>query len=207
MRGYEKEEKMLIAWILIALAAAGLWFFAIRPRLGKFLNGGQAGLVDDERLPPCTETCEISGKTGAPVRYECGHDDAPEFRIALWGEPTLRKRPEQPPKICSECLLKKVLEDSIRCADCGFAILPGEPVAVRSPERRGGMASYPMNPEGGVIVCISRCDHAPGFCGHWMGKGIRPAFPDGGNVMSQAFNSGKPAFVNIGPLETGKKDD
>jgi|SRR5688572_14390254 len=196
----------LFIGILISFGGAALlWFAAIRPALKRRKTEG-AEEPPSDGVPQCAETCEIFDKAGTPVRYECGHDDAPAFRIALWGEPSLRKRPEQPPKICSECLLKKVLEDSIRCADCGFAILPGEPVAVRSPERRGGMASYPMNPEGGVIVCVSRCDHAPGFCGHWMGKGIRPAFPDGGNVMAQAFNSGQPAFVNIGPLDPGKKD-
>jgi|GEM_PF-6461874 len=196
-------------WMFIGIlisfgGAALLWFAAIRPAL-KRKKAEDAGEADPD-MPQCTETCEVIGKAGTPVRYECGHDDAPEFRIALWGEPLLRKRPEQPPKICSECLLKKALEDSIRCGDCGFAILPGEPVAVRTAERRGGMACYPVDPDGGVIVCVRRCDHAPGFCGHWMGKGIRPAFPDGGNVMSQAFNSGKPVFTEIGPLGR-KKDD
>ncbi len=163
-------------------------------------------VVDPDRLPPCKETCDIHGKIGDPIRYECGHDDAPEFKLDLWGEPKLHKRPGVTPMFCSDCALKEILAVSTRCGDCGFAIMPGEPVAVRSPDRGDGVTGYPMNPEGGVIVCVRLCDHAPGFCGHWTGKGVKPYFPDRGNAISQAFTTGEPAFVQIAPLDSGKKD-
>lgn len=147
------------------------------------------------------ETCDIRGKTGAVIRYDCGHEDAEEFRIDLWGEPTFHKKPEKGKLLCSDCFLKEVLASTLRCADCGFAILPRHPVAIRRVDKHMGKKAWRTMIGDGAVVCIRLCDNAPGFCGHWMGNGIRSAFPDGGNMLSQVFNSGKAMVVNIGPLE------
>ena len=192
---------MVFAWILIAFAGAALlWFLAIRPALKKRAReASYARGVGD--MPPCKETCDIHGKLGAVIRYDCGHDDAEEFRIDLWGEPKFHKKPEYGALLCSDCMLKDVLAASLRCGSCGYAILPGDQISLCVDDGSGRDAWRTVF-DGNLALCLRwACDAGPGYCGTWTGKGIRPAFPDGGNVISRAFNTGKTVVVNDGVVE------
>lgn len=192
---------MLIFWILAPLAAAaGLWFLAIRPALKK--RAREAAYARGVGgMPPCKETCDIHGKLGAVIRYECGHDDHEEFRIDLWGEPKFHKRPIVDPKACSACMLKDVLAVSLRCGSCGYAILPGDQISLCVDDGSGRDAWRTVF-DGNLALCLRwACDAGPGYCGTWTGKGIKPAFPEGRNYISHVYESGKPVIVNDGVVE------
>lgn len=150
----------------------------------------------------CKETCDIHGKDGEPIRYDCGHEDAPEYRIDLYGEPCIHKRPGKGTKLCSACLLAELLKVVRRCGACGFAIKPGDPVALCVDDKRIGKKEWKTLYGGNLLVCLRwECDNGPGYCGHWMGDGIKPAYPDGGNMISQVFKTGEPQFTQIGPID------
>jgi hypothetical protein len=188
----------VIALIVLA-AAAALWLVAVRPSLKR---RGETPSETAEATS-CKETCDIRGRSGKIVRYACGHDDHEEFAVDLWGEPWKRKLRKHEPKVCADCLLKGVLAVSVRCGACGFAILPRDPVALAVDEDRWGRPEWKSRSGDAVIVCMRwECGNAPGFCGHWMGDGIRPLHPDGSNAISRAFETGRPQFVEIGPLDT-----
>jgi len=194
---------MSIGWIFLVACVPASWLFAhlvFKPWLRKNrLKKAEAGTATDAVVK---ETCDIYGKTGAVIRYDCGHDDAEEFRIDLYGEPAIHKKPKVGRLLCSDCLLAKVLSVSRRCGACGFAIMPGHPVALCVDDRRIGKKAWKTVRDGQLLVCLRwECDNGPGFCGHWTGDGIKPAFPNGGNVISQVFNSGEAMGVEIGPLE------
>ncbi|HTK60397.1 MAG TPA: hypothetical protein VL283_04335 [Candidatus Baltobacteraceae bacterium] len=192
---------MVFAWVLIAFAGAALlWFFAIRPALKKrALEASYARGVGG--MPPCKESCDIHGKAGAVVRYECGHDDAEEFHIDLWGEPKFHKKPIGTPLLCSACTLKEVLAVSLRCGCCGYAILPGDQISL-CVDDGSGKKEWRTVFDGNLALCLRwACDAGPGFCGIWTGKGIRPAFADGRGMIAHAFESGKTVIVNDGVVE------
>jgi hypothetical protein len=195
----------LFIGILISFGGAALlWFAAIRPALKKreVEASAERGVGD---MPPCKETCDIHGKVGDPIRYDCGHDDAPEFRIDLWGEPMFHKKPDVGKLSCSDCLLKEVLKDCIRCASCGYAIMPGDPISLCVDDGSGKKAWRTVF-DGNLALCLRwDCDAAPGFCGHWTGKGIKPAFPDGRGMIAHTFETGEPTHVEIGPLGGDKE--
>lgn len=185
-----------IALIVLA-AAAALWSFAVRPALKR----ARASREDDAPAA-CKETCDIRGKAGKIIRYGCGHDDHRTFAVDLWGEPWKRKLKKHAPTICSDCLLKEALAVSVRCGSCGFAILPGHPVALAVDDDRWGRTEWKKKFGDAVVVCLRwECGNAPGFCGHWTGDGIRPLYPDGGSAISRAFETGEAQFVEIGPLD------
>lgn len=195
----------ILIWSVIAFAgAAGLWFFAIRPGLPRFrkcMEGGQAGLIDEPGVT-CTETCEIHSKLGDLIAYDCGHHDAPEFCLDLFGETRIHKKPGPLKLLCSECMLKKLVPDTIRCGSCGFSIMPGDPISLCVDEPKIGNKAWKTVFDGQLALCLRwECGAGPGYCGHWTGKGIKPAFADGGNQISQAFKTGEQVYTEIGPLD------
>lgn len=186
---------MIVFWILLSFGgAAALWFFAVRPALAKRLQGGQALELDDGRMPPCKETCDIHREAGEPVRYDCGHDDAPEFRISMWGEPRLRRTTGGPTRYCGDCLLKAALATSIRCGGCGYAIMEGDPISL-CVDDGSGKPEWRTVRDGQLALCLRvSCDAMPGFCGHWAGDGIRWAF-EGRTMIGHVFETGEPVAV------------
>lgn len=185
--------------VLAVLAGAALWILAHRYALKR--RAARRASQEPDLPTACRETCDVSDRTGRVVPYACSHDDREGFRIALWGEPRLQKRPEQDPAMCSACMLERIRAVSIRCASCGFSILPGDPVALCLGGVNGRQA-WRTIVEGQMVLCLRwDCAAAPGFCGHWTGDRIQPFFPDGGSVISQAFKTGQPQLVDIGPRQ------
>lgn len=194
-----------IVIVLVVAALFGSWFVA-QLILGKVDFRKKSEAKASEKREDGTyvlkETCDIYDKRGEPIRYECGHDDAPEYRLDLYGEPCVHKRPGKGTKLCSACLLAGLLKVVRRCGACGFAIKPGDPVALCVDDRRIGKKEWKTYVGKDLLVCLRwECDNGPGYCGHWMGDGIKPAFPDGGNHISQVFKTGEPLFTQIGPID------
>ena len=124
-----------------------------------------ARLEDEKADAPssCKETCDIHGKVGDPIRYDCGHDDAPEFKIDLWGEPKFHKKPAVGKLLCSECLLKEALSVSIRCGGCGLAIMPGDPISLC-------VDDFDVGRRAGAVADFSDLQHLGGQCGGQIGR-------------------------------------
>lgn len=198
---------MTIAIVLCITALIAVGVYAFRVAFRKDSKEGTDTGSQQSRYQPasCKETCDIHDKLGEAIRYDCGHEDAPEFRIDLYGEPAIHKKPGKGAMLCSDCLLAKIKQTSRRCGACGFAIMPGDPVALRVDDERIGRKEWKTLYGDQLLVCLRYdCDNGPGYCGHWLGDGIKPAYPDGGNMISQVFKTGEPMFTEIGPLEDAK---
>jgi hypothetical protein len=195
-----------IVLCIAALLAVGMYVFLVAFRKDVSKQGTSQESPIGHGLPAsCTETCDIYDKLGEPIRYDCGHDDAPEFHLDLYGEPCIHKKPGKGNALCSACLLAKIMPISRRCGACGFAIMPGDPVALRVDDERIGRPEWKTLYGDQLLVCLRYdCDNGPGYCGHWLGDSIKPAYPDGGNLISQVFKTGEPMLTEIGPLEASK---
>jgi hypothetical protein len=198
-------EVIVLCLAVSVLIAIGAYVFRIAraqadPKVGT-------GLDDPNRQAPatCSETCDIHDKLGESVTYDCGHDDAPEFRLDLYGEPCIHKKPGLRKKACSDCLLAGIMQIARRCGACGFVIMPGDPVALCIDDRKIGKQEWKTLVGDQLLVCLRYdCDNGPGYCGHWTGDAIEPAYADGGNMISQVFKSGEPMLTVIGPLSDAK---
>lgn len=159
-------------------------------------GGKEAGCGEDP--PACRESCDIRDKTGRTLRYECGHDDAASYKIDLWGQPMFHKKRGGSRRSCSECLLKEMLAVSIRCGSCGYAIMPGDPVSACVDDPRIGKKEWRTVIDKQLLLCLRvSCDAALGYCGHWTGSGIKPAFPGGCTLAGHVLASAERAAMHI----------
>lgn len=182
----------ILIWMLIAFAgAAGLWFFAIRPALRK-----PAPRPGSEERPPCTETCEVFDREGAVVRHACGHDSHLTFKFRFWGETVASFACKVPKRLCADCLMAELLKRSVRCGQCGYAILPGDGIALYSDKQRFD-ERWKTVIDGQVIGCL-RMDCCPSggfYAGHWTFDGFKPEFPGGRTAAAQVFATGEALIV------------
>ncbi len=151
--------------------------------------------------PTCTDNLGVVKRAGKKVPYACGHIDSAKFRHDFYGE--VREPTDEvfaAREKCGECMLASVKEFVIRCGACGFAILPGDPVAlyvdahhfsivwkkiVREPPRVVGCMRWGCCPSGGF------------FAGHWSESGFEPAFPGGASAAATAFATGTAVVVTL----------
>jgi len=184
---------MFIVWILLAVAAlAVVWRFVIRPALR-----GSA-------LPPDDATCEITERGGDVIRHDCGHDGHKRFKISVWGKPLIEAKQEGPRKFCADCLLSKILKETVRCAICGGAIFPGQPVALVVDDRDFRERKWRRIVDGQVVCCLSGdCDAGFAFVGSWTGDGIKYAFPEGRTMIGHTFATGESTHVQFGGDKEG----
>lgn len=191
-------------YVIIALAIAASWSFytfVLQPWFARKLNVKEEAPSEHGKIS-VKETCEIHSKLGDLIEYDCGHHDAPEFRIDFYGEPLIHKKPDKGKLFCSDCLLAELLKVTRRCGACGFIIKPGDPVALCVDDKRIGKKEWKTLYDDNLLVCLRwECGNSPGYCGHWMGDGIKPAFADGGNHISQVFKTGQPLYTEIGPID------
>jgi hypothetical protein len=148
-------------------------------------------------MPQSSDLCEITPGSDKRVSFDCGHDGPVSYAITLFGgvmalsEEGLLQR-----KMCAECCLRHMREGCIRCAVCGFAILPGSPVALYS----GGPIREDIatkTPDGAFIGCL-RWDCCPSggfFAGHWDGKQFVSAF-GGMTAAEQVMHSGETMIIS-----------
>ncbi len=180
-------------------------------RFIAFINsfrGGSPRLVmvastqEPEAMPPSTDTCLITDQAGPEVDYECGHRHHERFIINIFGEP-IELTPEAYAKRerCAQCRLKLIKESTIRCAECGFGIRSGQPVALYSADSVcSAWATYVGERKQIVIGCM-RWDCCPSGCffaGHWMGNHFRAAFAGGATAAAEVFRTGEPVFTVVG---------
>ncbi len=189
-------------WLILSvgfLIIAALAFrFAVWPALRKpSLDGGL------QSLPKATDRVEVIDRSEGRQVYACGHEDADRFDLELYGE---RQRfndayfKDKP--YCGDCLLKFVMEGSIRCAACGLIIRDDDPVALYS--SGDGLGRYPSTLVDGQYVGCMRWDCCPSggfFSGHWTSQGFKPLFASGNSVVGEVFATGEPVFIQSGPKD------
>jgi len=137
--------------------------------------------------------------SGEMKDFGCGHRGPKLYDLDLYGQ-VMRHNGKVPDK-CGECLTAELRAASCRCALCGLIIMPGDPVALYGPSSEFKRERV-TRVRSGVLGCL-RWDCCPSgafFAGHWTGKGLRPAFPDGVTVVEQVFASGQAAGGEIDGL-------
>lgn len=136
-----------------------------------------------------TDEFEVSAVGFFKRRHACGHRGARKFKLMTYGEET--KWISQKER-CPDCFLAYAKELIIRCALCGFPIVPGAPVVLywhgSDPIRKDA-----TRVDDHVMGCL-RWDCCPSggfFAGHWTGRGFAPAFPGGRTIAEQALATGE----------------
>ncbi len=80
--------------------------------------------------PPVSEAFGIIETSGDPIRFDCGHEAPACFTIEMYGEHLVIDYGEKKDRpCCGPCAIERLRSTVIRCALCGHAILPREPVA------------------------------------------------------------------------------
>lgn len=166
-----------------------------------------ASTQEPKPMPTPTDTCTVENKMGQEVEYKCGHRHAERYVLSLFGEiiefkdVSFAKR-----ELCADCNLARLRLGLIRCVICGFAIWPGDPVAVYADSRKfkkEWKTTVSKDKKDRVIGCMrwECCPSGGFFSGHWMGNHFAPAFTTG-SAAAEAFLTGKPVLVN----SIGKKE-
>jgi len=97
-------------------------------------------------------------------------------------------------ELCPDCLTAELRQVTIRCALCGFAIFPGEPVALYGGPKSSFRGTAGTAEHDGQYVGCLRCDCCPSggfFAGHWDGQRVVPAFAGGGSAAAEAMRTGQ----------------
>ncbi len=143
--------------------------------------------IDGIKLTPLTEV---------KVDYKCGHSGWSAFKVLLYGETEIAPHDKLLSKRlkCPHCMLHELLLRTIRCARCGFVIMPGEGVARYAATDHE--PEYAKAIEGGVVGCL-RFDCCPsgGFIvGHWDGEKVVSAF-GGKTAADQVLATGETVII------------
>ncbi len=189
------NETFVALGVLVA-AGLGYWFL-IRPALKH--KKVESDSREESGPSPCTETCEVIDREGPLIRHECEHETHQRFKIRLWGQIIASGDHEKPVPLCADCLLAKVMRDSIRCGLCGRAILPGESVALYVMDKKlFRRPHWITRVEDQVLGCLDWdcCQSRAFFAGHWTLKGFKPAFAHG-TAIAEVFATGKSLVINF----------
>lgn len=129
--------------------------------------------------------------------YACGHKGSRKFSISLFGG---KLKTISQKRHCSNCFLNLLKKVAIRCAVCGFGIMPGDGVAVYSAENEflAGVM-YTKTENKGVIGCMRMncCPTGGFFAGHWTENGFKPAFENGMSAVEKCMATEKVVIGNI----------
>lgn len=153
-----------------------------------------------QRMPPPKETCEVVNKSGEEVLYQCGHSFAASWAHSLYGcvyEPmdeilTAREK-------CGECQLQDMMKLIIRCAACGWVILPNNPVALYAPDDALFKEEWTTLVGEDVIGCMrTRCCLFPAFfAGCWDGTKFVSHFGGNETMASLTIRTGQTICVSF----------
>ncbi len=167
-----------------------------------------ASTYEAKELPEPTDICALVDVSGVETDYQCGHRHPDHFAVNLYGEKfclTDKKLAER--QLCANCHLEMLKKFAIRCAKCGFAIMPGDGVALycfnkKLFKKTAWITLVGDDKEKDVIGCL-RWDCCPSggfFAGHWTGERFKPAFV-GGSAAAEAMRTGKVVIVgDVGDL-------
>lgn len=147
-------------------------------------------------------TAEITNHR--PVFYKkCGHTGprGADFNIygndsRFLGDISFLKR--EIDTQCPECWLYFFKKHSIRCAFCGYGIIPGDPVALYDKDSPGIRQEAATFMGESVIGCLlwSCCPTGGLFAGRWTEEGFKPLFGRGA-ACQEALDSGRPIYMDI----------
>lgn len=106
-------------------------------------------------------------------KYDCGHVGPRHFVLRIWGRqvyPADKKRGEK----CPDCCVQLLKTEAIRCCLCGFAILPGEPIAVYNVDSVQPKDFDFTIIDGCSLGCMmwDCCPSGGFFAGHWTGNSV-----------------------------------
>lgn len=114
---------------------------------------------------------------------ECGHYGSAYVHLIFWDvdfQDKVYTKKENGAKTahgrCAACTLKYWKKYGIRCAFCGCAILPGNPVILRHPASIGSRRELAAHVHDHIIGCVKRCPAPYGgiFSGYWNEDGFCP---------------------------------
>lgn len=180
-------------------------FANIRAFVGKLLGkpGSETlGIVATTHvagnMPTPTETIEITAESTERATYACGHEGAATFEVSFYGE---MKKPAEAYLLkrerCAACMVADARAKVIRCASCGFAICPGDPVALYVDDGQFRKEWSTRVDNNQVMGCL-RWDCCPSggfFAGHWSAGVFKPAF-GGRTAVAQAYATGETVVNN-----------
>lgn len=156
---------------------------------------------NEKPMPEPTDELAVVNRQGKRVHYACGHDDHVMYSHNFFGEVlTLTKKILAKREKCAECMLADVKPHIIRCAACGFAIMPGESVALYADNGKFNPKWAKTVGEGerrNVIGCLrwNCCPSGGFFAGYWTEQGFEPAF-GGESAIAAVLRSGRTIITN-----------
>jgi hypothetical protein len=150
-------------------------------------------------------TVEFEELPGRMVLFKkCGHDSSPKLRLNIWGNASEAEledkfitkeggRAVAENDVCPKCFFEEVKKSAIRCCLCGYAILPGDGVALYRKDSEGVHKDIATFVGDSAIGCLlwDCCPSGGFFAGHWTSDGFKSLFPDNRTAVEEAFCSKK----------------
>jgi hypothetical protein len=145
--------------------------------------------ADIQKIPAqaTTDTIEIHEQSNTYKTFDCRHGGPVWFVLNMYGTKPTRLESKTD---CPECLIEKIKLHSIRCANCGYIILPGEDVGLFNTTRtylphknKGTFADRGNN----LIIGCTRprcCQLGIHAVGTWTEKGFIPHHYENPTVTS-----------------------
>ncbi len=173
--------------------------------LARLLGLGKKEEVKHVELSTLISNDKIAvvSEEGDPVPHACGHTAPPNVHLICYGSKIFTEKAwAQKAELCAACQVEVLKKVAIRCGNCGFAILPGTPVA-KYPDgpllkRRW---SRVVMPDGGVIGCLNEgcCPDGSYFVGTWDGNDVAAAFPEGRTQAEEVMATGDTIYISVTP--------
>lgn len=150
------------------------------------------------------ETVSMQEISDSPLLFKaCGHYGAQRFAFAIWGnKQTLELKDELITQEngtatakgeCPKCFFENAKQFSIRCCLCGYAILPGDGVALYYKSSKGINRETATFINDNAVGCLlwDCCPSGGFFAGHWTFGGFQSAF-DGKTAAEKVFSDSEP---------------
>lgn len=157
-------------------------------------------------MPKPTDTCAVIDASGPETSYECGHRHPEHFAFDFYGEKIeMIDEYYAARKFCANCHLAELKKQIIRCAKCGFVIMPGDSIVLYRYDKRlvesrpeGWVTMIRTGRKKSVLACMRPdCFLSAGFfAGKWAGDHFQSAFV-GGSAAGEVMRTGRAVVVNI----------
>ncbi|OHA70307.1 MAG: hypothetical protein A3D64_00405 [Candidatus Wildermuthbacteria bacterium RIFCSPHIGHO2_02_FULL_49_9] len=155
------------------------------------------------------ETIEFKETVGLTLLFrECGHHGPEGFMFNIWGNSkSLKTAPTRITRengqahaegVCPKCYFEQLKQAAIRCCLCGYAILPGDGVALYHKNSKGINKAVITLVDDNAIGCLlwDCCPSGGFYGGHWTAEGFQPGFA-GGTMAAEALRSGEPVVTTV----------
>lgn len=141
---------------------------------------------------------------------KCHHYGTQAADVNLYGQQLHRKIPRAEVKkinatlitvddLCLWCDFEELKKVSIRCCFCGYAIKPGDPVALYGKNSKGLNESTTTLVDDSAVGCLlwDCCPSGGFFAGYWTKNGFKSAFDCGHTSAEEVFASEQIQIVNL----------